>query len=157
MTLELRATPEDVMRAVEALQDFARAQQVPEEAIFGLALALEESGSNIVNHACQHNAHQKFQVLFERDRDSFIIELRDPGPAFDPTQVRTPPPQANDCDLPGGWGIELVRRYMDGICYQRKGKTNVLRLTRRLGPATGKLDSLSSKRKPEKQKTKTKQ
>jgi len=43
------------------------------------------------------------------------------------------PPQADDNDVPGGWGIELVRRNMDVIRYQREGDQNVLRLTRRLG------------------------
>ena len=36
------------MRAVEALQEFGQARQIPEKTLFGLALALEECGSNIV-------------------------------------------------------------------------------------------------------------
>ena len=64
MTLELHATPEEVMRAVEAFQDFARARQIPEKTAFGLALALEECGSNIVNHALGGSARQKFRVSF---------------------------------------------------------------------------------------------
>ena len=47
MRLELRATLEEVMRAVETLQEFARAQAVPEKAVFGLALALEECGTPV--------------------------------------------------------------------------------------------------------------
>ena len=35
MTLELHATPEEVMRAVEALQQFGQARQVPEKQLFG--------------------------------------------------------------------------------------------------------------------------
>jgi hypothetical protein len=42
MNLDLHATPQEVMRAVEALQDFARVRCVPEKTIFDLALALEE-------------------------------------------------------------------------------------------------------------------
>ena len=41
MTLELHATPEEVMRAVEALQEFGHERQIPDKALFGLALALE--------------------------------------------------------------------------------------------------------------------
>ena len=40
MTLELRATPEEVMRAVETLQQFAQAKGIPERTIFDLALVL---------------------------------------------------------------------------------------------------------------------
>ncbi len=130
--LELHATPEEVMRAVEALQEFAAQQGVPEKTIFGLALALEECGSNVVNHALQRDAQQKFQVIIERAGDLFAIELRDGGPAFDPTAAVPRQPQAADDDLPGGWGIGLVRRKMDEIRYQREAGENVLRLTKRL-------------------------
>ena len=51
MILELQATPEEVMRGVETLQELGKTWQVPEKTLFGLALALEECGSNIVNHA----------------------------------------------------------------------------------------------------------
>ena len=135
MTLELSATPEEVMRAVETLEEFARGQGVPDQFIFGLALALEECGSNIVNHALQRDARQKFQVVLEHTADTFTIELRDAGPPFDPTKTAARKPQAEDNDLPGGWGIELVRRYTDEIRYERESDRNVLRLTKHLGVA----------------------
>ena len=132
MELKLHATPQEVMRAVEALQSFAQAQGVPEKMIFGLALALEECGSNIVNHALQRDSQRTFQVAFRRTADSFVIELRDQGLEFDPTAAPQRKPQAEDDDLPGGWGIELVRRNIDQIRYAREGDENVLRLSKRL-------------------------
>ena len=137
MKLELNATPEEVMRAVEALQNFAQEQGLPEKTIFPLALALEECGSNIVNHALQRDPQKKFQVAFERVNDSFIVELRDGGPEFNLAAVPERPPQANDNDLPGGWGIQLVRRNMDEIRYRREAGENILRLTKRV-TVTGK-------------------
>jgi anti-sigma regulatory factor (Ser/Thr protein kinase) len=124
------------MRAVETLQTFALKQGVPEKMIFGLALALEECGSNIVNHALKRDAGRTFSVAFDRNGDTFFIELRDAGPEFDPTTAPVRPPRAEDDDVPGGWGIELVRRNLDAMRYQREGNENVLRLTRRLGGAT---------------------
>jgi anti-sigma regulatory factor (Ser/Thr protein kinase) len=137
MTLDLHATPEEVMRAVEALQEFAHAQGVPGKSIFGLALALEECGSNIVNHALQRDAQQTFQVTMERTGDSFVIELRDQGPAFDPTRAAARALQPDDDALPGGWGIQLVRRHTDEIRYQRESGENILRLIKRLAPEAG--------------------
>jgi anti-sigma regulatory factor (Ser/Thr protein kinase) len=137
VTLELHATPQDVMRAVEALQELARAQGVPEATVFGLALALEECGSNIVNHALQRDPQQKFHVTLESNPEAFVIQLRDHGPAFDPTARPERKPQAHEEDLPGGWGIQLVRRYTDEIRYQRQGGENVLRLTKWLAPEGG--------------------
>ena len=133
MTLELHATPEEVMRAVEALQEFGQARQVPEKTLFGLTLALEECGSNIVNHALRRDARQTFRVTFEHTGSAMVIELRDRGPEFDPTQAPVPEHEAGDDDRPpGGWGIQLVRRYTDEMRYTREGGENVLRLTKRL-------------------------
>jgi anti-sigma regulatory factor (Ser/Thr protein kinase) len=124
---------------VETVQQSAKAQGLPEKTIFGLALALEECGSNIVNHALQRDARKTFQVTLESSGDVFVIELRDRGPAFDPTIAAGRKPQAEDDDLPGGWGIQLVRRYMDEITYARQGEENVLRLTKRISaPAAEK-------------------
>ena len=138
MTLELHATPEEVMRAVEALRQFGQARQVPEKALFGLTLALEECGSNIVNHAYQRDARQTFHVTLEHTGNAVVIELRDRGPEFDPTQAPMRETEADDDDRPpGGWGIQLVRRYTDEMRYEREGGENVLRLTRRLGVPSG--------------------
>ncbi len=109
MNLELHATPEEVMRAVEALQEFARTQGVPEKMIFGLALALEECGSNIVNHALQRDA-QKTVSRRRADKPamSSSSNCATAGRQFDPTPVAVRKPQPEDDDLPGGWGIQLV-------------------------------------------------
>ena len=134
MTLELHATPEEVMRAVEALQEFGWASQVPDKAIFGLALALEECGSNIVNHAYQRDARKTFRVTLEHTGSAMVIELRDRGPEFDPTLAPVIEKEAEDDDRPpGGWGIQLARRYTDEMRYAREGEENILRLTKRLG------------------------
>ena len=134
MTLELHATPHEVMRAVEAFEGFAREQSVPEKIIYQLQLALEECASNIVNHALRRDARQKFHVTFGRAGSELFIELRDKGPEFDPTAMAEKP-EAHDEDEIGGWGIPLVRRSTDEIRYQRKDGENVLRLCKRLAPA----------------------
>jgi len=133
MTLELQATPEEVMRAVEALERLGQERQVGEKTLFGLTLALEECGSNIVNHALQQDALQTFRVSLEHTGNALIIELRDRGPEFDPTQAPAIEAEANDDNRPpGGWGIQLVRRYTDEVRYMREGGENVLRLIKRL-------------------------
>ena len=133
MKLRLHATPEEVMRAVEALEQFGRERGVGDPELFGLALALEECGSNVVNHALQLDARKTFSVNFQHSRNSLVIELRDSGPEFDPTAVIVDKSEKDD--LPGGWGIELVRRYTDEIRYERESDRNVLRLTKHLGVA----------------------
>ncbi len=135
MMLELHATPEEVMRAVDALQESGRARGIPEKTLFGLALALEESASNIVNHALRRDARQVFRVSIEHTNGAVAIELRDPGPAFDPTRAPAAPPAPDDERPPGGWGLLLIRHYTDEIHYARQGEENVLRLIKRLASA----------------------
>ena len=130
MTLEFHATPEDVMRAVEALQQFGQARHLPEKPLFGLTLALEECASNIVNHALQRDARKTFRVSFEHTASRIIIELRDSGPAFDPTPLIATAAEADDDRPPGGWGIFLAHRNTDEIHYTREGGENVLRLAK---------------------------
>ncbi len=133
MTLELQATPEEVMRAVEALRLFGEDRKVPANTLFGLTVALEECGSNIVNHALRRDPRQTFRVTFEQSGGEMVIELRDGGPAFDPTQMPARQPGESDDDrAPGGWGIHLVRRYTDEICYSRESGENVLRLRKKI-------------------------
>ena len=136
MTLELHATSEEVMRAVEALREFGQANQVPEKPLFGLMLALEECGSNIVNHALRRDARQTFHVAIERLGAEITIELRDRGPGFDPTKVVVESQVGDDERPAGGWGVQLVRHYMDEIRYTREADENVLRLTKRLSGST---------------------
>jgi anti-sigma regulatory factor (Ser/Thr protein kinase) len=125
------------MRAVEAMQEHALIQSVPEKLLFGLALALEECASNVVNHALKRDAARTFHVTFDRLDDVFFIELRDSGPAFDPTVAAPRKAQQDDDDLPGGWGIELVRRYTDALIYRRDGDENVLRLEKKISVDAG--------------------
>jgi anti-sigma regulatory factor (Ser/Thr protein kinase) len=138
LAIELHATPEEVMRAVEELRKFARDLGIAEKPLFGLTLALEESGSNIVNHALKRDPTKKFLVILERKGRALTIELRDRGPEFDPT-LTVPDngsSKAEDDKPPGGWGIQLVRSYIDEIRYSREVEENVLRLTKHLD-ATG--------------------
>ncbi len=134
MKLELQATPRDVMRSVEALQQLGREQQVPEKVLFGLALALEECASNIVKYALQYDASRKFVAAFEYSGSTIVIELRDQGPEFDPTKVPlSEKEEAGDDRPPGGWGIRLARSHTDEMHYAREGRENVLRLVSRFG------------------------
>lgn len=134
-TLQLPATPEDVMRGVEHLEQFCHEQHVPQKAIQALMLSVEEMASNIVNHAYQRDAQQTFRLTLQHYDDRFVVELRDHGPAFDPLQATEPDLETDpdERDI-GGLGIHLVRHYMEGLHYAREDGENVLRMTKLLPP-----------------------
>jgi anti-sigma B factor antagonist len=128
MTLLLHATPGEVMRSVEELREFGRGHAIKEGDLFGLLLALEECGSNIVDHAFGRDARRRFNVTMEYDGQNLTLELRDSGPEFDPTSFRKA--QAAEHDSVGGWGLQLVRQSVDEVRYRRDGTENILRLTK---------------------------
>jgi anti-sigma regulatory factor (Ser/Thr protein kinase) len=139
MKMEVHATPEEVMRAVEALREFGRVKQLPDNVVFGLALALEECGCNIVQHALGRDARRKFQVAVECRSAQILIELRDAGPEFDVTGFTKPRAPAHEDEAIGGWGIPIVRRYTDAIQYRREGNENVLLLIKHIDePSAGR-------------------
>ena len=134
MTLELRATPEEVMRGVDVLRAFCLDLGIPEPVVHPLTLALEECGSNIVNHALQRDAGRAFRATFWHADGALHVELRDPGAEFDPTRAPSVAraPGERDDEV-GGWGLQLVRRSVDRLWYRREGGENVLRFTKQLG------------------------
>jgi len=138
MNLELYATPKEVMRAVEALREFGRDNRLQEKVLFALELTLEECGSNIVNHSLRSKPGLTFHVSVQLTGNAVVIELRDRGPEFDPTKS---PAIQRKVDLenqpPGGWGLVLVRRYMDEVQYVRQNGQNILTLTKRLAGTEG--------------------
>ena len=130
MTIELPATPENVMCGVEQLEQFCREQDVPPKAIHALMLAVEEMASNVVNHAYQRDATQTFRLTMQHHDDRFTVELRDRGPAFDPLQTAAPNLD-EERDI-GGLGIHLVRHSIEELHYARENGENVLRMTKHL-------------------------
>ncbi len=134
MKLQLNATPEEVMRAVDSLCAFGRQLGLGERELFCLTVILEESASNIVKYGLQGDPEQKFSVAIEHADAELSIELRDHGPEFDPTRVVENRQQ--DTERTGGWGLHLVRHYSDQMHYRRDQGENILRLTKKLGKSS---------------------
>jgi serine/threonine-protein kinase RsbW len=64
-----------------------------------------------------------------------ILTIEDDGPPFDPLSL--PPPDVTaslEERRVGGLGVFLVRQMMDEVSYQRTGKRNQLRTSKRVAP-----------------------
>lgn len=125
------------MRAADALRHFCSGLEIPESAQQQLALALEESCSNIVNHAYLRDTQKTFLVKFSFNGNELTIELRDRGPPFDPKQALQKMNDRRDDDRVGGWGLPLVERSVDTWDYRRENDENVLRLTKQVDMPAG--------------------
>lgn len=94
-----------------------------------LELAIEEWVVNVRTHAYREHPGT-LTVIVRRDGSSFVVELEDNGPPFDPTAAATPDVNAPlEMRRQGGLGIFLIRRLLDEVEYERRGAHNVLTLT----------------------------
>jgi sigma-B regulation protein RsbU (phosphoserine phosphatase) len=133
LSLAVRSTPADLMRAVQQLQQACATRGLAERTAFALMLALEETGSNILHHAYHDDPTRTFQVEVSFAADRATVELRDSGPAFDPLAVPTKSGSGNQEEAdPGGWGLQLVRHYMHTLEYVREADRNIFRMSVRL-------------------------
>jgi len=132
---ELRApaTRESLRGLMRLVSDFAAARRFPKARIREIELATEEALLNILDHAYPGDSKGDIEVRCERLDDSgFRIRITDAGIPFDPLSLPDPdlsrPPTERN---PGGLGVFLIRRMVDGIRYRRSGDRNVLTLIAR--------------------------
>jgi serine/threonine-protein kinase RsbW len=105
---------------------------VPHSVCDPLALAVDESVSNIIVHGYRGQPGV-IEIEIEQIDDALRVHLRDHAPQFDPTRLPDP-----DTSLPlhqrppGGMGIYLARRSVDNIAYERMADGgNQLTLTKK--------------------------
>ena len=129
MTGEFRARFPNTRRAV----GFARRSLIAHIAAYGYAggdladieTAVGEALANAAEHG--HRAGSGFEVRSYVERDRLVIEVQDEGGGFRPAEANAP--QAAS-DAPRGFGIYLMRHFMDEVDYNERG--TCVRLTKRL-------------------------
>lgn len=86
----------------------------PQEELFGVHMALEESISNAVRHGNGEDPKKVVRVECHLDDKRFFAKVCDEGPGYQPEEVP-------DCcspdrlEVPGGRGLKLIRAYMDTV------------------------------------------
>ena len=101
----------------------------PNNELFGVHMALEESISNAVRHGNAEDPDKEVHVECQLSKDRFYAEVRDEGPGYEPEAVP-------DCcspdrlEVPGGRGLKLIRSYMDTVEHADKGRC--LKMEKRL-------------------------
>jgi anti-sigma regulatory factor (Ser/Thr protein kinase) len=89
---------------------------VTEEMIYGLELVVNEAGSNIMRHAYQGREDQKIRIVADAYDDRICFDLVYGGEPFDPDKVAPP---AFDGSREGGFGVYMIVRSVDSVCYSR--------------------------------------
>ena len=130
--LQLAADEHTVARVTSWTERFCTKQRLSRTVTNLVSLSLEEIVNNIVVHGYDRQPGS-LSIELHYDRGMFSIVIEDKGKPFDPTQAMKPP--RGDTLMSrseGGLGLQLVKKLMDDIRYQRAGATNRLKLVKRL-------------------------
>ena len=115
------------------IERFGKSVGLPKKQIFQINLALDELFTNIVSYGfTDSNSHWiDFKLSF--DKNTVVICIEDNGIPFDPVAAPASgsiPPLEN-CKI-GGLGLHIVKKMMDEIVYERKGKKNVIKIKKQV-------------------------
>jgi serine/threonine-protein kinase RsbW len=127
------------IRAIVA--DLAGKVGFDEHEIAKIEIAVDEACSNVVKHAysanqewCWRHRDPEIRLDVRTAGDCLVIEINDHGQRFDfanyrPTEIDSRLREMN----PGGYGIPIMRRFMDEVQYSSNDQTgNTLRLVKYL-------------------------
>ena len=119
------------------VRDFvaAHAEQIglDQKDVSEIRLAVDEAYTNIIKHAYNNNASMKVNIEIASDGDQLWISLMDEGDSFDPSTYHEPDLMQRIKEKKrGGMGVYLIRKLMDQVQYNRKGKTNEIRMVKNL-------------------------
>ena len=110
---------------------------------YNVLLAVQEMLTNVLRHGYELDEAHPVEVEFQVAADSFSVELRDQGPAFDPLALEVEDPAlaigAGE-DLPdesGGFGIYIALMVMDELCYERRDGWNCLAMRKQVRVQAG--------------------
>jgi sigma-B regulation protein RsbU (phosphoserine phosphatase) len=127
-SLEIAGEVSEIARASRWLQGWCAANEVPEEAVRDLDLALDELLANVIDHGVGGAGPIRLRLSSSGGR--VRLEIRDRGVAFDPRQSVEAGPRAEDGE--GGLGLALVRGAVDALDYSREDGENRVLVERRL-------------------------
>lgn len=99
-------------------------------------LVVEELFSNTLLHGYRQESEQPVWISADCDSDYLHLTYQDEAPAFNP--LDQPVPLAPD--TPGGWGIQLIKRF-SGTDYRYDNGRNTLRLSFKISRAGGSHDT----------------
>jgi serine/threonine-protein kinase RsbW len=93
-----------------------------------IGVVVHEACTNALRHAHGLDPSKRFRVEVVRRADEVEILVCDEGPPFELTDGPAPAPELL---REGGYGIHIMRTWMDEVSVRHDGRGNVLRLVRR--------------------------
>jgi serine/threonine-protein kinase RsbW len=127
--LQIPARAEYITLGRLALTGLSRLQQLSDETLADLKLALTEACSNSVRHAYRDGRVGVVEIDYDLRPDRLVVEISDDGPGFEYVEA-----DGEDSELTeGGLGLAIIRSISDEFeLSQRDGGGSRLRFAKKL-------------------------
>jgi len=127
--IKLSARLEYLQKSMDLISSCARDQGFNQNKILEIELAAEEALVNIFKYAYKASEGDVEIICGLDNNEKFIIEIADSGEPFNVLSVADPDIRADISERqPGGLGVFLMKKLMDGVQYRYEGNKNILRL-----------------------------
>jgi serine/threonine-protein kinase RsbW len=127
LVMQVRNRLDALEPAQQRLSSFLTQHGVAGKPLFACEGVLEELLVNLINHAFDDGQDHLIDVQVDLRSGEVQLQFTDDGRAFDATAQAEPQlPSTIDEARPGGLGLLLVRRWAQGLDYQRDGARNRL-------------------------------
>ena len=127
--ISLKNDINEVSRLKQNLEEFAKHNNIEENTLFDLTLALEEIFINIILYAYEDKKEHQINICLGLEKDIILIEVKDDGKPFNPLKdTRIAFSDQHDDKKPGGKGFKLVKKLIDDMKYSRQKDINILTL-----------------------------
>lgn len=122
---------ESITDATVAATEAARRSGLPDDAVFGIDMAVREAVTNAVVHGNGRDETKSVEVGVTDRGSALVITVRDEGAGFDPSTVPDPTDPQNLLKA-SGRGILFMRTFMDEVEWERHPEGGTLvRMTKR--------------------------
>ena len=113
------------------INEFGGSHGLGDDPRFDAELIIEELFTNLVKYGT--GTTSEIEIALARDGDSLTIRLRDRVVTpFDPSQAHPGPSDDELGPLPGGRGLELVRRIADEVHFDHRDGVSTITVTKRI-------------------------
>jgi len=140
MTDELRVSVSPRLSAVRSLaqmvEEFGDANELPDQQIYMINLALDELITNTVSYGLRGVSRPKIEITLQVSENRLVLTMEDNGRPFDPTRNTNPDLSSPVDERPvGGLGLHLIKTFADRVDYEYSDGKNRLVMEHDLTPA----------------------
>jgi anti-sigma regulatory factor (Ser/Thr protein kinase) len=127
--LVLRAVPDAELKAVQLVERVGKSLGFARDTLAEIKVAVVEACLNAMEYG---GGEVEVEVIGHRDDIPWLeVKVTDHGPGFDPAVV--PRPELADklkAQRKRGWGLELIRHFMDEVAVESRPGFTQLRMAR---------------------------